>query len=74
MLSYSLKCIKSTESKKPKVEKAKNGRIMLLSNCAICGSKKSRFIKEQEAGTLLSNLTGMKLPILSDLPISNILF
>ena len=29
---------------------------MLLSNCAVCGSKKSRFIKEQEASELLSSL------------------
>ena len=34
----------------------KNGRLMLLSKCAICDSKKSRFIKEQEAKGLLSNL------------------
>ena len=29
---------------------------MILSNCAICGSKKSRFIKNQEAKGLLSKL------------------
>ena len=31
-------------------------RIMLLSKCAICNSKKSRFIKKQEARGLLSKL------------------
>ena len=46
---------------------------MILSKCAICGSKKSRFIKNQEAKRLLSNL-GIKTP-LSKVPIlGNILF
>ena len=46
---------------------------MILSNCAICGSKKSRFIKNQEAKGLLSNL-GIKTP-LSKVPIlGDILF
>ena len=56
MLSYCLKCRKNTESKNPKVEKTKNGRIMITSNCAVCGSKNLRFIKEQEASGLLSSL------------------
>ena len=30
--------------------------MMILSKCAICGSKKSKFIKEQQAKELLSNL------------------
>ena len=41
MLSYRLKCRKNTESKNPKVAMAKNGRIMLLSKCAVCDCKKS---------------------------------
>ena len=41
MLLYCLKCKKNTESKNPKVVKTKNGRIMLLSKCAVCDSKKS---------------------------------
>ena len=49
MLSYCLKCRKNTESKNPKVVRTKNGRIMLLSICAVCNSKKSKFLKEQEA-------------------------
>ena len=56
MLSYCLKCRKNTESKNPKVVKTKNGRIMITSNCAVCGSKNLRFIKEQEASGLLSSL------------------
>ena len=40
----------------PKVAKTKTGRIMLLSKCAVCDSKKSKFIKQQEASGLLSSL------------------
>ena len=46
MSSYCLKCRKNRESKNPKLAKIKNGRIMLLSKCAVCDSKKSKFIKE----------------------------
>ena len=71
MLSYCLKCKKSTESINPKVSKTTNGKAMILSTCAICGSKKSEFIKEQEAKGLLSNL-GLrtplnKIPVLGDI-------
>ena len=46
---------------------------MILSKCATCGSKKSRFIKNQEAKGLLSKL-GIKTP-LSKVPIlGDILF
>ena len=47
---------KNTESKNPKVITTKNGRIMLSSKCEVCGSKKPKFIKDQEAGGLLSSL------------------
>ena len=40
MLSYCLKCIENTDSKNPKVARTKNGRMMLLSKCAECDSKK----------------------------------
>ena len=56
MLSYCLKCRKNTESKNPKVVRAKSGRIMLLLKCAVCDSKKLKFIKEQETSWLLSSL------------------
>ena len=52
--------------------KTKNGRLTLSSKCVVCGSKKSRFIKEQEAEGLLSNL-GIKAP-LRKIPLLNILF
>ena len=47
MKSYCLKCRKDTENINPKVSKTSNNRIIVLSNCKICGSKKSRFIKNQ---------------------------
>ena len=56
MKSYCLRCRKNTENINPKTSKTSNGRTMLLSNCAICNSKKSRFIKNEEAKGLLSNL------------------
>ena len=50
-----------------------NGKVMILSKCAICGSKKARFIKNQEARELLRKL-GIKIP-LSKVPIlGDILF
>ena len=71
MLSYCLKCKKTTESIDPKVSATSNGKAMILSKCAICGSKKSKFIKKQEAKGLLSNLdirTPLsKIPILGDI-------
>ena len=73
MKSYCLKCRKDTENIDLKVSKTSNGRTMVLSKCAICDSKKSRFIKNQEAKELLSNL-GIKTP-LSKVPIlGDILF
>ena len=71
MKSYFLKCRKDTDNINPKISETSNGRTMILSNCAICNSKKSRFIKNQEAKGLLSNLgirTQLsKVPILGDI-------
>ena len=47
---------KNTKNINPKIPGSSNGKTMILSKCAICGSKKSRFIKNQEAKGLLSNL------------------
>ena len=60
---YCLKCRKDTETKSPKLVKTKNVRIMFLLKRAVCGSKKSKFIKEQEASGLLSSL-GIKTPLI----------
>ena len=62
MLTYCLKCKKDTESINSRVFKTKNGRSLLLSTCAVWGSKNSRFMKEQEAKGLLSSL-GIKTPL-----------
>ena len=58
---------KNTESIDPKVFATSNGKTMLLSKCSICGSKKSKFIKKQEAKGLLSKL-GIRTP-LSKIPL-----
>ena len=55
MLLYCLKCRKNAECKNRKGARTKNGRIMLLSKCSVCDSKKSRFSKQQEASGLLSS-------------------
>ena len=62
MKSYCLKCRKDTENINPKVSNTSHGRTMILSKYAICGSKKSRYIKNQEAKGLLSNL-GITTPL-----------
>ena len=73
MESYCLKCKNNTENIDPEVSSTSNGRLMILSKCAICGSKNSRFIKHQEAQGLLSKLD-IKTP-LSMLPVlGDILF
>ena len=64
---YCLKCRKNTESVDPKVSDSSNGRAMILSKCAICGSKISRFIKNQETKGLWSKL-GIRTP-LSEVPV-----
>ena len=66
MKSYCLKCRKNTENKTSRVSKISNGRTMLSSKSSISNSKKSRFIKNQEAKGLLSNL-GIR-PRLSKVP------
>ena len=49
MESCCLKCKTNTENINPKVSAMSNGKAMILSKRAICGSRKSRFIKNQEA-------------------------
>ena len=73
MKSYCLKCRKNTENIDPRVSKTNNGRTMLLSKCGICDSRKSRFIKNQEAKRLLSNL-GVRTPLNKVPTLGDILF
>ena len=72
MKTYCLKCKKDTENLDSKIFKTKNNRLIMQSQCTDCGIKKSRFVKEQEAKGLLSNL-GIKTP-LNKIPLLNILF
>ena len=75
MKTYCVKCRKDTENIDPKIVRTKRLdqiRLIMQSKCFVCGIKKSRFVKEQEAKGLLSNL-GVKTP-LSKIPLLNILF
>ena len=62
MESFCLKCRKYTKNINLQVSGASNGKIVILSKCAICNSKKSKFINRQEAKGLLSKL-GIKTPL-----------
>ena len=73
MLTYCLKCKENTKNIDSKTLETKNGRLMSSSKCDICGSKKSRFMKEQEAIGLSSNL-GLKTPLSKIILLSDILF
>ena len=73
MESYCLKCKKYAKNINPQVSSISNGKIIILSKCAIFNSKKSKFIKKQERKGLLSKL-GIKKP-LSKVPLlGDILF
>ena len=72
MKTYCVTCRKDTENIDPKMVRRKNNRLIMQSKCSVCGIKKSRYLKEQEAKGLLSNL-GIKTP-LSKVPLLNVLF
>ena len=72
MKTYCVKCRKDTENIDPKMVRAKNNRLVMQSKCSVCVIKISRFVQEQEAKGLLSNL-GIKTP-LSKISLLNILF
>ena len=72
MKTFCVNCRKDTENIDPKMVRTKNNGLIMQSKCSVCGIKKSRFVKEQEAKDLLSNL-GIKIP-LSKIPLLNVLF
>ena len=72
MKTCCVKCRKNTEILNSKSFKTKNGRLIMQSKCPVCRIKKSRFVKEQEAKGLLSNL-GIKTP-LNQIQLLNVLF
>ena len=47
MESHCLKCRKYTKNINPQLPSTSNGKIMILSKCAICNSKKSKFINNK---------------------------
>ena len=67
-----MKCKRDTENIDPKMFRTKNNRLIMQSKCSVCGIKKSRFVKEQEAKGLLSNLGIRRL--LSKIPLLNVSF
>ena len=67
MKTCCVKCRKDTENIDPKMSRTKNNKLIIQSKCPV-----SRFVKEQEAKGLLSNL-GMKTP-LSKIPLLNVFF
>ena len=70
--THCLACRKYTKNNNPKVVRNRQNKLMRQSNCATCNNKKSRFIKNQQAMGILSNL-GIKTP-LSKVPLLNILY
>ena len=67
METCSVSCKKDTANKNSSFRRTRHNRLMLVSNCAICGKKKSRFIKNQEVSRLLSKV-GIRTP-LSNIPL-----
>ena len=73
MESYCLKCRKYRKNINPQVSSTSNGKLMILSKCAICNSKKSKFINKQEAKGSLSNL-GIRAPLSKISILGDVLF
>ena len=71
MNTYCVKCRKDAENIDPIIVRTKNNRLVMPSKCSVCGIKKSRFVEEQKAKVLLSNL-GIKTH-LSKIPLLNVL-
>ena len=72
MKTYCTKDRKNTENLNSKIFKTKNGRLIMQSKCLDSGIKKSRFVKQQEAKDLFSNL-GIK-TLFIKIPLLNVSF
>ena len=72
MKTYCLKCKTNTDNIDPKMFRTKNNGLLMQSKYSVCGTKKSRFVKQQDAKGLLSNL-GIK-TLLNKIPFLNGLF
>ena len=64
MNTYCLKCKKPTKDLNLKGFITKNNKYIVKSTCAICKSKKSKFVSKQQADGFLSDLFS-KIPILN---------
>ena len=73
MESCCLNCKKYTKNINPHVSSTNNAKLMISSKCAICGSRKSKFINKQEASGMLSKL-GIKTPLIKVPILGDILF
>ena len=73
MLIYCVKYRKNIENVNSRILKTKSNRLIMQSKCAVCGIKKSRFVKEQKTKGLLSNL-GIKTLLNKITLLGNILF
>ena len=72
MKTYCVKCKTNTDNIDSRIFRTKNNRLLMQSKCSNCKDKKSRFVKEQEAKGLLSDL-GINAPF-SKIPLLNVLF
>ena len=72
MLTCCVKCRRNTENLDSTIFKTKAGTLIMQSKCTECGVQKSRFVKEQEAKVLLSNLDIKR--VFGKVPLLNVLF
>ena len=63
MNTYCLKCKRPTKDLNSKGFVTKNKKYLVKSTCAICKSKKSKFVSKKDASGFLSDLFS-KIPIL----------
>ena len=71
MKTYCVKCKTNTDNIDSKIFRTKNNRLLMQSTCNDCRNKKSRFVRKQEAESLLSNLE-INTPF-SEIPLLNVL-
>ena len=67
-----MKCKRDAGNLNSKMFKTRNNILIMQSKCSVCGNRKSRFVIEQEAKGLLSNLRIRTQ--LSKIPLLNVLF
>ena len=72
MKTYCVRCRKDTDNTNPKMFRTKSNRLLMQSKCSVCKNKKSRFVKEQGAEGLLSDL-GINTPF-SKILLLNVMF